>query len=586
MKAVPCIILLSVLTTLSLIGQTNLWKEPLTSAIPIVIPDGVGNVYVAEKLLPDVLRKIKPNGTHAWSVAISSDPIRQMLYTGTSLYVFRSVSGPAAKIYSYLSTNTTGIEDWSLQLDGPMHGTASIDPAGNIYAAIEVGGNPFIQKVSPAGVAGFQTAIPVPSVPGFQVMDPIGAYTDGNKLLVVSSILQDLSAPPSEIFRGSMWVAQFDFSTGSFITQNKVYQENYHVIASTGTNSLEYDADEWPYFYDFVFVGGRLVSAANYHYRKHQTTAFSDKFFDFNELRILNINLTGLAGTMNSYVAPGYYKDGSGNFYTKSDNGESVYSPPAVGEPGYLYILGEALYGTMVNGVGTTHVNGIRFRYRAAEYTKAKVVYPNLPLYRFDYSTTYGNNGKNTFGLLVKTGPAELSRLNAVSGAFISGAPADAPYTYTFTDPIKIFSSAMNPEEGMVNLIQLDATSSPYLARYSLPSAGAMPTTTPAAEDEVVTEYRLDQNYPNPFNPTTTISFELETQSVVTLTVFNTLGQEIAVVLDNEEMYEGTQEVDFDASSLPSGVYFYRIVAQGIGDGVEGTIGQSFTSVKKMVVMK
>ncbi|MBI1804188.1 MAG: T9SS type A sorting domain-containing protein [Ignavibacteriae bacterium] len=94
-------------------------------------------------------------------------------------------------------------------------------------------------------------------------------------------------------------------------------------------------------------------------------------------------------------------------------------------------------------------------------------------------------------------------------------------------------------------------------------------------------EYTLYQNYPNPFNPTTTIEFDLPEDALVTLKVYNTLGQEVAELIHNEVMDAGNQEVEFDASTLSSGVYYYRIVAED----VEGK-GMLYTSTKKMTLMK
>ncbi|MBI1802870.1 MAG: SBBP repeat-containing protein [Ignavibacteriae bacterium] len=93
-------------------------------------------------------------------------------------------------------------------------------------------------------------------------------------------------------------------------------------------------------------------------------------------------------------------------------------------------------------------------------------------------------------------------------------------------------------------------------------------------------------NYPNPFNPTTTIEYSLPEEAYVTLKVYNVLGQEVASLLDHELLDQGTQEAEFDASNLPSGVYFYHIVAEGVGDQEEGTPGQTYVSVKKMLLMK
>jgi Secretion system C-terminal sorting domain/Cohesin domain len=104
--------------------------------------------------------------------------------------------------------------------------------------------------------------------------------------------------------------------------------------------------------------------------------------------------------------------------------------------------------------------------------------------------------------------------------------------------------------------------------------------------DRVPTKYVLDQNYPNPFNPTTMIKFELAEPAIVTLKVFNTLGQEVATLLNNASLAAGANEAQFDANSMPSGVYFYRLTANSIGDPAAGTAGTSFVSVRKMMLMK
>jgi hypothetical protein len=75
----------------------------------------------------------------------------------------------------------------------------------------------------------------------------------------------------------------------------------------------------------------------------------------------------------------------------------------------------------------------------------------------------------------------------------------------------------------------------------------------------------LFQNYPNPFNPSTTIRYALPTRAHVALSVFNTLGQQVAVLFHGDQD-AGYHEVRFDGSNLASGVYFYRIQA---GDFVQ-----------------
>ncbi|MFI5253790.1 MAG: T9SS type A sorting domain-containing protein, partial [Bacteroidota bacterium] len=96
-------------------------------------------------------------------------------------------------------------------------------------------------------------------------------------------------------------------------------------------------------------------------------------------------------------------------------------------------------------------------------------------------------------------------------------------------------------------------------------------------------EFRLYQNFPNPFNPTTTIEFNLPYSSIVTLKIYNILGQEVASLLNHEQMDNGTQTLDFDGSNIASGVYFYRLIAQGQDD--EGNPVQ-FVKSNKMVLIK
>ena len=77
--------------------------------------------------------------------------------------------------------------------------------------------------------------------------------------------------------------------------------------------------------------------------------------------------------------------------------------------------------------------------------------------------------------------------------------------------------------------------------------------------------FSLTQNYPNPFNPVTKIKYRLPELSKVRLTVYDVLGREIKVLVDQEKP-AGTYEIEFDGTNLPTGVYFYRIEAGKYSD--------------------
>ena len=75
-------------------------------------------------------------------------------------------------------------------------------------------------------------------------------------------------------------------------------------------------------------------------------------------------------------------------------------------------------------------------------------------------------------------------------------------------------------------------------------------------------EYVLLQNYPNPFNPTTSISYGIPEDGLVLLRVFDTHGRAVGEMV-NGWMEAGMYTVDYDASRLPSGIYLYRLEANG-----------------------
>ena len=85
--------------------------------------------------------------------------------------------------------------------------------------------------------------------------------------------------------------------------------------------------------------------------------------------------------------------------------------------------------------------------------------------------------------------------------------------------------------------------------------------------------FYLEQNFPNPFNPSTKIKYQIADAGFVNLRVYDVLGNEV-VTLINNEMQAGSYEVEFDASNLPSGIYFYKIQSG------------SFVETKKMVLLR
>ncbi len=91
--------------------------------------------------------------------------------------------------------------------------------------------------------------------------------------------------------------------------------------------------------------------------------------------------------------------------------------------------------------------------------------------------------------------------------------------------------------------------------------------------EDIADKFVLKQNYPNPFNPSTKIKFVLPKQEIVTLEIFNTIGQKVKILL-NQHMKAGQHELEFNGKNLASGVYYYQLIA---GD---------FHHIKKMILLR
>ena len=98
-------------------------------------------------------------------------------------------------------------------------------------------------------------------------------------------------------------------------------------------------------------------------------------------------------------------------------------------------------------------------------------------------------------------------------------------------------------------------------------------STNSVDDDKNLFAYNLEQNYPNPFNPVTKIKFGVPITAIVSLSIYNVIGEQLAVLID-KEFDAGIYEIDFDASNLPSGIYFYKLHAA------------EFIQTKKMILIK
>jgi hypothetical protein len=130
-------------------------------------------------------------------------------------------------------------------------------------------------------------------------------------------------------------------------------------------------------------------------------------------------------------------------------------------------------------------------------------------------------------------------------------------------------------EDALVSINVIDGHNNSDTQTFTLHVSNTI--TNVKLNNNLPTTFSLFQNFPNPFNPSTTINYQIPKVGFVTLKVYDVLGREVALLV-NEEKPAGSYRVNFDASSvkgeLSSGIYFYRI-----------SVG-NYSSVKKMVLLK
>ena len=179
-------------------------------------------------------------------------------------------------------------------------------------------------------------------------------------------------------------------------------------------------------------------------------------------------------------------------------------------------------------------VTGFQIFRSEGRYDTTCSLIADLPASARNYSDSLVSGGQKYFYYIVSLGKelSENAELGIPAGKLVSG----RFYTQTY-EPVSVAPSGVEPQNG------------------------------------VIFEYSLAQNYPNPFNPATTIQYSLKESGNVELLVYNTLGQKV-LSLVNEQQNMGSHSVKFDASHLASGIYIYRIKAN------------NFINSKKLLLLK
>ena len=295
-------------------------------------------------------------------------------------------------------------------------------------------------------------------------------------------------------------------------------------------------------FYKLQFDGSISDTAGNSIGSNVLRTFQTPNFEYVNETKVDDFE-----GTLNSWWQPS--QSGSTTGYLAEETSVSITDQT-------INLLTESSQAMQLNyGWDTTSVENLIREYRS-------VGLPRFGNQRFVQSYVFGDGSGNKFRFMIRDGSSQLEGSSWYSVDWIGW-------------KLITWDLAQDSVIGWVNgngTISGNSYVDSYQLTYSEGGAitgsivfddfrvvdKGVPTSTQEADSDLPSEVQLSQNYPNPFNPVTSINFGLPENSDVSLKVYDMLGREVAVLFDGFKR-QGYHSITFDASSLASGVYIYRL---------------------------
>ena len=310
--------------------------------------------------------------------------------------------------------------------------------------------------------------------------------------------------------------------------------------------------------------------------------------FDYNDMCLLTDHgwvAHSRAGTNPVTVVspgltfPGHPGSGIGYAAGIDNTGEDVHKL-------FTTVTSGAVYTSFMVKVSSIDTAGYFLHYSTNGHTTnyRGRVWANASVLTLAFGLSFGSGGEvftpfdylldETYLLIVKY-EIVVANDDSVS-IYIFDASAPPPISEPGTPTLGPFSAGSSSEisPGSINLRQFLATQR-IIVDGIIVSKVWSDVVTDVINAEIINpeEFKLSQNYPNPFNPLTKIRYAVPRSSMIEIILFDVLGNEIQTLV-NEEKPIGNYEVEFNAKSLPSGIYFYRLQAG------------EFVETKKMVLMK
>jgi uncharacterized delta-60 repeat protein len=500
-----------------------------------------------------------------------------------NVYVTGRIKG-SATLYDYatIKYNSSGVQQWIQIYNGPANGddnasSLTVDASGNVY----VTGGSTISGVYQDyttikyNSAGVQQWIQTYNGPGNEDDGASSIAVDASGNVYVTGRSTGTSYPDwdyTTIKYNSagvqQWVARYngpgnnwDHATSIVVdASGNVYVTGWSVGSGTGRDyaTIKYNSSgvqQWIQIYNGPANGddnaySLAVDASGNVY----VTGGSKESGAYPDYATIKYNSAGVQQWVQTYNGPG-------------NNLDEAYSL-AVDASGNVYVTG----GSVPSGAYPDYAT---IKYNSAGVQQWVQIY-NGP----------GNNLDRAVSLAVDaTGNVYVTGVSRSGGI---GTEDYATIKYNSAGIEQWIQRYDGNSSDYGNKLAVDASGNVYVTGRSTGSGtnydyatikysqlvGITPTS-----NETPDAFRLEQNFPNPFNPVTKIKFDIQKSvvssqySVITLKVFDILGKEVAILI-NEQLQPGTYEVTFDGSDLSSGIYFYKLTA---GD---------YINTKRMVLIK
>lgn len=585
------------------------WTDGSIYSSPAVGADGT--IYIASS--DEYLHAIDTNGIPKWTynigpfvsetISIGPDSVIYVGENGTVHAVnpdgtqkrtflpagFNASIGPDGMLYVGSADNSVravypegGIK-WEIPCDNDVNATPVIGPDGTIYVGSR---DSYMYAIAYDGTLkwSFDAARDIFCSAALDTDGTLYFGARGNTIYALNpdgtekwtySTTRDVRTSPIIGANGTIYVAAYD---------------SLYALNDDGSRRWAFKSEQWKQNQSGVFQSSPVIGSNGSLY-----FATSDGI-----VYALHDDNTGLADT----PWPKYHRDSRNTSYTSDSPALRVTSPPAGG--GWIhdtehYIIWEAWNVSAIDiefssddGQSWTEIaTGVDDSLGSYQWTTPSDTAGKCYIRITDVSDSTIVDMNNAPFSIVFT--PELT-LESPSGGdtLVSGQLTHISWSAVTVDSIAVYYSANNGDSWNTIEQSLDAHNSPYT--WLVPdnasdecllkiidvsdslicdvsdSVFSIISSTGITED-IPERFELSNAYPNPFNPTTTIEYALPNNSHVRLTIYNLMGQEV-VVLVNEECHAGYYSVNWNATGLSSGVYFYRIEA---GD---------FRRTKKMVLMK